>query len=98
MTVCGTTLALFKFLSFDRFDWLSCIIFAAAHEDDSYGFHNPNTLTLPWSCSFGLEVESPEMCGFVQDYYDDFDWVPNENDTPTEGTGPPEEFFRRHGQ
>ncbi|KAJ8050465.1 MAM and LDL-receptor class A domain-containing protein 2 [Holothuria leucospilota] len=34
------------------------------------------------------DFEMPNLCGYIQDDTDDFDWTPNQGSTPLSGTGP----------
>ena len=51
-------------------------------------FDNNNTIDVPWSCTFGTDVNNPDWCGIDQDDTDVDEFIPGTGTTPTVGTGP----------
>ena len=55
----------------------------------THRFHNPFQIdSLPWSCDFGSDVNTPDWCQIVKDRSDELGWIATDDETPTSNTGP----------
>lgn len=68
-------------------------------EEEKIPFDNNNTLTIPWECDFGTDINNPDWCGFIPGEPEgNGTFVPGEGETPTPGTGPPGTTDDDHGK